>query len=194
MEQAYEGACSGSTPFCVQCRNPGEKGAALCLSDPDNAPASCTFKSPESRELLSDPTAAAGCLVGDIMYRDGDSVGVIGETCTGEASYSGTKSTCRNGKVIEEPYDGTCAAFCVQCGNPGERGAALCLSNPEVPEHCNAADGQSKDPVAAGGDCLLGDIMYRNGDSMGNIGMTCTSSTEYSGAQSTCIDGEVQPP
>jgi len=197
MQRTYEGSCSGSTPYCVQCRNPGEKGAALCLSNPDNAPASCIFNS-DNRELLADQTAPEGCLVGDIMYLDGDSVGVIGETCLDEASYTGSKSTCRNGQVVEEPYEGTCASFCVQCGSPGDRGAALCLNSPEVPEHCaTAAESQSiTDPVqnpvaAAGGDCLVGDIMYQNGDTVGTIGMVCVSSTEYSGAQSTCIDGEV---
>eukprot|EP01083_Nonionella_stella_P222253 793277_1 len=41
------------------------------------------------------------------------------------------------------------------------------------------------------GDCLVGDIMHRSGDSIGFIGLECIDSVNFDGIQSTCMDGEI---
>ena len=83
----------------------------------------------------------------------------------------------------------------MQCGSPGTWGAALCLDSPEVPESCDAFVGNDDPETTAGGeDCLVGDIMYRHGDSVGFIGETCTGESAFTGTESFCQDGQVRPP
>ena len=83
------------------------------------------------------------CLVGDIMYQEGDSIGHIGFECIDSSSYDGTVSICGpNGTIIEAGDEFTCSEsvpYCVQCG-PRARGAALCLSSEEIPDHCKEVD------------------------------------------------------
>ena len=88
------------------------------------------------------------CLVGDIMYQEGDSIGHDGRTCCDDdsspngdsSSYIGVEGICGpDGEIIETGKTFTCAGsvpYCVQCGTPGEWGAALCLSDPAVPSNC----------------------------------------------------------
>ena len=83
----------------------------------------------------------------------------------------------------------------MQCGSPGTWGAALCLDSPEVPESCDAFVGNDDPETTAGGeDCLVGDIMYRHGDSVGFIGETCMGESAFTGTESFCQDGQVRPP
>merc|ERR1712127_897691 len=94
-------SCGGSVPYCVQC-GPRGRGAALCLSTPttdrDCGDAESTVTDPSDAVPL--PTQAT-CLVGDIMYREGNSIGHIGLECVNETSYDGTASTCGpNGDII----------------------------------------------------------------------------------------------
>merc|ERR1719277_227388 len=77
-------------------------------------------------------SAAAQCLVGNVMYSEGDSIGFIGHACTGASTFKGTESFCRGGKVVDVPYMGTCTGavpHCVQEG-PAKMGAAVCLATP----------------------------------------------------------------
>ena len=49
-----------------------------------------------------DNSDGADCLVGDIMYLHGESIGYIGETCIDDTNFSGTESFCRNGEIADE--------------------------------------------------------------------------------------------
>ena len=130
---------SPSVPFCVQC-GPRQWGAALCLSDPA-VPEYCTNETLLETEPPALPPPSSGCLVGDIMYLEGDSLGFIGLECTNATHFDGLESFCGpNGQVVDEPTvlscdDSPSVPFCVQCG-PRQWGAALCLSDPAVPEYC----------------------------------------------------------
>lgn len=75
----------------MQCGEPGTWGSALCLSTSD-MPSHCNSPPPGE-------DAFQGCLVGDVMHQDGDSVGFLGSTCTGRSTYQGTESFCRDSKV-----------------------------------------------------------------------------------------------
>lgn len=72
------------------------------------------------------------CLVGDIMYVEGDNVGYIGLTCHEDGkSFLAEESRCENGKVRGERKEMTCpdeVPYCCQSGQAGEWGAATCLS------------------------------------------------------------------
>ncbi|KAL9186358.1 hypothetical protein ACHAXT_005596 [Thalassiosira profunda] len=80
-----------------------------------------------------------GCLVGDVRYQEGDSIGLIGLECVNETSYDGKASYCGpDGEIIETEEQFTCfesVPNCVQCGPRGE-GAALCLSNTTTDRDC----------------------------------------------------------
>mmetsp|Transcript_107047 Transcript_107047/g.302654 ORF Transcript_107047/g.302654 Transcript_107047/m.302654 type:complete len:119 (+) Transcript_107047:77-433(+) len=79
--------------------------------------------------------ARSDCLVGDIMYRDGDSVGYVGKTCREPAaaqrradSFDGTETFCRGGRLESEPYVGRCSDvgpgfYCCQ-----QEGVATCIT------------------------------------------------------------------
>ena len=77
----------------------------------------------------------ADCLVGDIMYSEGDSIGQIGLECINSTSFDGNTSVCgSDGQVIETEMELTCpdsVPYCMQCG-PRGWGAALCLSTPDL--------------------------------------------------------------
>ena len=83
--------------------------------------------------------ASADCLVGDIMYLEGDSIGYLGLECFNSTSFDATESVCGpDGSVIETDAVLTCptiSEYCVQC-SPREPGAALCLSTPDLPSDC----------------------------------------------------------
>lgn len=81
--------------------------------------------------------ASADCLVGDIMYQEGDSTGHIGLECTNTTSYDGNATVCGpDGQMITSTLQFTCpqdsVPNCVQCG-PRGWGAALCLSTTDRP-------------------------------------------------------------
>ena len=65
------------------------------------------------------------------MYQHGDSVGIVGDTCTGEASYTGTQDICFDGEVVNQDYNGGCySGFkCCQSGEPGTWNAAKCIDD-----------------------------------------------------------------
>ena len=84
--------------------------------------------------------ARQGCLVGDIMHMDGDSIGCIGLECINATSFIGLESFCADGNIIDIEKDFNCPAdsgvpYCIQCG-PSGWGAALCLSSDD-PDQCN---------------------------------------------------------
>lgn len=80
-------------------------------------------------------TASADCLVGDIMYQEGQSTGHIGLKCFNSTSYIGSATACGpNGKLEDTEMEFTCpesVPYCMQCGPKGW-GAALCLSVPDL--------------------------------------------------------------
>ena len=84
-------------------------------------------------------TASADCLVGDIMYLEGDSIGYLGLECLNSTSFDATESVCGpDGVVVETDAVLACptiSEYCVQCG-AREPGAALCLSTPDLPSDC----------------------------------------------------------
>ena len=89
---------------------------------------------------LMSVTASADCLVGDIMYREGDSIGYLGLECLNSTSFDATESVwCGpDGVVVETDAVLACptiSEYCVQCGTR-EPGAALCLSTPDLPSDC----------------------------------------------------------
>eukprot|EP00581_Thalassiosira_minuscula_P010508 CAMPEP_0183710134 /NCGR_PEP_ID=MMETSP0737-20130205/5966_1 /TAXON_ID=385413 /ORGANISM="Thalassiosira miniscula, Strain CCMP1093" /LENGTH=463 /DNA_ID=CAMNT_0025938357 /DNA_START=35 /DNA_END=1426 /DNA_ORIENTATION=- len=87
-------------------------------------------------------TVTADCLVGDIMYEEGQSTGTIGVECIDGTSYDAIEGTCDDGEIIRAQTVLDCGGttpHCVQCG-PRDPGAALCLSSPEVPERCDEED------------------------------------------------------
>ena len=70
--------------------------------------------------LMTTKVATGDCLVGDIMYSEGDSVGTIGWEChkDNNKTYDGTESVCQNGQVVRKPVVLECSgtvAYCVQC-------------------------------------------------------------------------------
>eukprot|EP01084_Bolivina_argentea_P016370 30634_1 len=76
-----------------------------------------------------------GCLVGDIMYSDGDSIGIIGYTCNeySDTTYIGTEQYCKKGKIKEKHYNGDCeeeysGSKCCQEREPGTIGGAVCIT------------------------------------------------------------------
>ena len=100
----------------------------------------------------------ADCLVeGDMAFVEGQSLGHIGLTCINSTWYNATDSTCGPGEgfdgvIIDAPAVYTCpqddeaiqpTPYCVQCGPPGMKGSAVCLSTPEVPDYCDGGDNDS---------------------------------------------------
>ena len=83
-----------------------------------------------------------GCLVGDIMYAEGDDMGHIGLECLDKSRYEGKESRCGpGGTILEEDKVFTCpdsVPYCVQDG-PRGWGNAFCLSSPRS----TAADNDS---------------------------------------------------
>jgi hypothetical protein len=82
--------------------------------------------------LLMAQGATADCLRGDVMLFEGQHSGFIGKTCLGRDQFSGTETVCRNGKLVEQPYLGSCFEVgpgfeCVQEGAPGSYGGAVCI-------------------------------------------------------------------
>ena len=81
------------------------------------------------------------CLVGDIVYLDGDSIGFLGSACLDESMFNATESTCVNGAIVDTQTVMTCdksVPYCVQCGPDFSAGAALCLETPASPDFCKS--------------------------------------------------------
>lgn len=144
METNAVYTCEDANPNCVQCGEPGV-GVALCL-DTTEVPSDCNGNATTSTSSpASSPTSGeeSGCLVGDIMFMEGDSIGQIGLECLTSTSYNATESFCGpDGAIIESEAVYTCpetSSYCVQCGVAGEIGSALCLSSPEIPSDCSGS-------------------------------------------------------
>mmetsp|Transcript_30259 Transcript_30259/g.55787 ORF Transcript_30259/g.55787 Transcript_30259/m.55787 type:complete len:376 (-) Transcript_30259:101-1228(-) len=89
----------------------------------------------------------AECLVGDIMYMEGDNTGHIGLECIDDSTYEGSTSICGpDGAFVEELQTFTCPAYCVQCG-PRGFGAALCLSIPTTDRDCGEPEYFDNNPI-----------------------------------------------
>lgn len=72
------------------------------------------------------------CLVGDIMYSHGDSIGHLGTDCIDDFFYNGVESICQHGQILEVEKIFSCpdaVPVCNQCGVKA-KGNALCLSKP----------------------------------------------------------------
>lgn len=85
--------------------------------------------------LTQAPVVNGDCLVGDIMYQEGESTGHIGLECFNSTSYIGSATACGPNGVLEDTeMEFTCpesVPYCMQCG-PRGWGAALCLSVPDL--------------------------------------------------------------
>jgi len=89
----------------------------------------------------------AECLVGDIMYMEGDNTGHIGLECIDDSTYEGSTSICGpDSAFVEELQTFTCPAYCVQCG-PRGFGAALCLSTPTTDRDCGEPEYFDNNPI-----------------------------------------------
>jgi len=102
---------------------------------------------PEPEEVAPPPE---GCLVGDIMYQEGESVGYIGLECIDGSSFKAQSSTCGpDGEVVDEETTEVCpesVPYCVQCGTG--IGSALCLSTPDAGDRdCGDATADTTPPV-----------------------------------------------
>lgn len=72
------------------------------------------------------------CLVGDVLYTHGDSIGHLGTDCIDDSFYNGVESICQHGQILEVQKIFSCpdaVPVCNQCGEKG-KGNALCLSIP----------------------------------------------------------------
>ena len=65
------------------------------------------------------------------MYEHGEAVRIVGETCTGETSYTGTQDICIDGEVVIQDYNGECDSGlkCCQSDETGTWGAATCIND-----------------------------------------------------------------
>jgi len=82
--------------------------------------------SKKSRDQLS-----TTCLIGDILYSDGDIVGHFGYQCLDDSMYEAVESFCKNGEILEKDKVISCplsAPICNRCGGRGI-GNARCLSS-----------------------------------------------------------------
>lgn len=74
------------------------------------------------------------CLVGDILYNNGDYVGYIGLECLDDSNYTGIESFCIDGEIVNEEKTLTCdeniVPRCFQCGEKGW-GQAICKDQPD---------------------------------------------------------------
>ena len=99
---------------------------------------------------LSIRSCDADCLVGDMIYKEGESTGHIGLECIDDSTYEGSASTCGPaGAIVEEEQMFSCPAsvpYCVQCG-PRGWGAALCLSTPTTDRDCGEPDYYETNPI-----------------------------------------------
>mmetsp|Transcript_6171 Transcript_6171/g.17235 ORF Transcript_6171/g.17235 Transcript_6171/m.17235 type:complete len:330 (-) Transcript_6171:485-1474(-) len=172
VETNVSGTCRGTVkPNCIQCGPPGQRSAAICLSQPDTVPSTCS------------QAALPTCMISTSILTQGQVADITPATCTGGSTFEGTARTCTDGKLVSSPSSGTCkphTPHCVQC----EDGQAMCLTSPELPRSC---DGPSQPATG----CLVGDIMHQHGDSVGVIGDTCAGNSSWNGTQSFCRNGEV---
>jgi len=152
--------------------------------------------------LLHAPTSVmADCLVeGDMMFMEGQSIGHIGLECINSTSYDATDSVCGpDGAIIKIDAVYTCPTTninCIQCGARSE-GAALCLDTTDIPSNCvdstttasttttTAATTEEEGTSSLTG-CLVGDIMYTNGQSTGHIGIECVNDSSYNAIEYIC--------
>eukprot|EP00747_Dinoflagellata_sp_TGD_P090540 gnl/TRDRNA2_/TRDRNA2_164731_c0_seq3.p1 gnl/TRDRNA2_/TRDRNA2_164731_c0~~gnl/TRDRNA2_/TRDRNA2_164731_c0_seq3.p1 ORF type:complete len:265 (-),score=23.67 gnl/TRDRNA2_/TRDRNA2_164731_c0_seq3:16-810(-) len=121
--------------------------------------------------------ARSDCLVGDVMYAENQSIGYIGAACTDTSTFNATESFCRNGTVVDEFFTGKCSGndpYCVQTADGTGGGGAICLDKP-IPER----------------DCLVGDTMYREDQSIGIVGVACTGISTFNGTEGFCRNGVV---
>ena len=87
------------------------------------------------------------CLVGDIFYLNGDSIGYSGLECVDESSFDAMISTCVQGTIVNSFAIMKCDAkvpYCVQCGLRG-KGAAHCLNSPD--DSCIKIDQRSQGKI-----------------------------------------------
>ncbi|KAL9183772.1 hypothetical protein ACHAXT_004628 [Thalassiosira profunda] len=116
----------------------------------------------------NDPPTPEGCLVGDIMYQEGDSIGHIGLECIDDVAYDARASTCGpDGEIVETEEVFSCSGstpYCMQCG-PRGIGAALCLSSPDLGDR-DCGTTTTSPPVACTADwrpvCGSDGVIYSN--------------------------------
>jgi hypothetical protein len=148
--------CPTTNINCIQCGERSE-GAALCL-DTTDIPSNCVDTTTATGSTTTSTTegegtsSLTGCLVGDIMYTNGQSTGHIGIECVNDTSYNAIESICSGDNIITETdAQFTCpeeSSYCVQCGVVGEKGSALCLTSPEVPSDCATAVEPATSPTS----------------------------------------------
>jgi len=151
--------------ICVEEEMQFEDGDC-CLSDGDCLSGICSdsydsfgtrARVCQSQDAKEDEisTPNGPCIVGDILYAHGDSIGHIGTDCIDDSFYNGVESVCQHGEIMEVNKIFSCPGavpVCNQCGAKG-RGNALCMSSPA--------------PVAtarSGTSCIVGSAFVSNAD------------------------------
>eukprot|EP00485_Elphidium_margaritaceum_P010514 CAMPEP_0202705892 /NCGR_PEP_ID=MMETSP1385-20130828/18393_1 /ASSEMBLY_ACC=CAM_ASM_000861 /TAXON_ID=933848 /ORGANISM="Elphidium margaritaceum" /LENGTH=134 /DNA_ID=CAMNT_0049364237 /DNA_START=136 /DNA_END=536 /DNA_ORIENTATION=+ len=90
--------CAKKNPGYVCCQDVTGEMGDYCHEDP------C----PDPYGGLEDDE----CLIGDLVYSAGMSLGHIGRECIDQDKFKGTESFCVSGKgnnVIDKPYEGDCS-------------------------------------------------------------------------------------
>ena len=165
--------------------------------------------------------AQKDCIVGDMSYYDGQPISYFGLECLDQFSFDAMTSTCVDGTIVDTMSVDKCndyTPYCTQCGVRAQ-GAAQCLYSLDEP--CKAADDTTpivyltglsvggpasiyNPPTPApylsvGGpasiytpkECIVGDIIYFNGDSIGYSGLECLDQFSFDAMTSTCVDGTI---
>ena len=102
---------------------------------------------------LTEVGTEAFCLVGDIAYENGDTIGHIGYECLDDSDYEAFESICQDGVIVTNEITMTCSEFAPVCHQCGERGMGNALCKDRV-------DSNSTIPVTTsrlnGNNCMIG--------------------------------------
>lgn len=174
------------------------------LSKPVESPVESPAESPVEIENKD-------CMVGQMLYQPGDSMGHFGYACINGTHFEAAESECgEDGNMVYKNVVLSCprdVPMCVQCGT-NHVGQALCVSSAHESVNCFGGSqlvslsipapslGEDTVPVQATETpptgCSAGDISYKRGDSFGVKGFACINETYYKWSQSFCGDeGEI---
>lgn len=137
------------------CFNDGDCLSGLCSESFDSFGTRARVCQSQNDRVGETSKPNGPCLVGDILYSHGDSIGHIGTDCIDDSFYNGIESICQHGEIVEFQKIFSCPEVvptCNQCGAKG-KGNALCLS--------------SSAPVATSrsrSSCVVGSAFVANAD------------------------------